>query len=316
MNKNQFQISYFSGNISNLTRKSDISLERLHKGISTYQPFKIKVEFLREYYKKFGKQAYKELRAENLEYFMPSGVWSNRTKSGQLLKPSGLAQIDVDDISDSKELQRIKDMLSNDKHTALLFESPSGLGLKALVRVSITTPPRALLDYFQSSYGIKIDMAAIPEKQPCFVSYDPEAYLNLQAHELILEDKDPIKHGGEFYQSNQNPMPSSSLAPHVQAYCKKLIEQSANYLQEQPQGTGTASLNKAAYKLGRYAKAGLSKSEAAQALYSAFMSRKNHTENEFKNIFEAGWTAGAIAPNQGIIPDRPAGGYLYEQKFS
>ena len=307
---NQFKISYFSENISNLTRKSDISLERLHKGISTHQPFKIKIEFLREYYKKFGKQAYKELRAENLEYFMPSGVWSNRTKSGQLLKASGLAQIDIDDIGDSKELQRIKNILSNDKHTALLFESASGLGLKCLTHISTDKLPSnfvgaVLCSYFKNNYNIDIDPApAANLKGACYISYDPGAYLNLSATPLVIRQRPTKLEGSSVIRSES--VTASELSEREKLYLNSLIKSEAKNIKNVAGGRGGNTLYRAGLRIGSCKNAGIDTELARRFFLEAFLSRESkHTEEEFDSIFEPALKKGQ-AGEQFTIPDRPA----------
>ena len=309
MNK-QFQVSYFDKNICNLTHNFTIELQRLHRGITTYQPFKIKVEFLREYYKKFGKQAYKELRAGNLEYFMPSGVWSDRTKTGQLLKPSGLAQIDVDDISDSKELQRIKNILSNDKHTALLFESPSGLGLKCLTHISTDNPlpnfvGAVLCSYFKDNYNIDIDPApAANLKGACYISYDPTAYLNLSATPLIIRQRPTKLKRSSVIRSES--VTASELSEREKLYLNSLIKSEAKNIKNVAGGRGGNTLYRAGLRVGSCKNAGIDTELARKSFLEAFLSREsNHTEEEFDSIFDPAVKKGQ-AGDQFTIPDRPA----------
>jgi hypothetical protein len=60
--------------------------------------------------------------------------------------------------------------------------SPSGDGLKALVR--ITNPERhrdhfrSLERYFQNQYGLELDSSGVNEARACFESYDPDIVIN------------------------------------------------------------------------------------------------------------------------------------------
>lgn len=303
---NQFFISYFDRNISNLTHKFDIPLWRLHRGITTFEPWRVKVEFLQAFYAKYGKAAYKEVRAENLEYFIPSGIWSNRTTNGKLLKPSGLAQVDIDDIADRTELERIKNQLRNDQHTALLFESPSGRGLKCLTRIGTSFFPNSMGSYYKEKYNIVIDPAPASNiKGACFVSYDPDAYLSLSAKELILKEEErPIELGKSCVSHSQRAA-GEQIADHEQSYLNTVIANKVKAVVDAPQGTGGNTLYRAGLVIGAFNEAGIDTETAEAELKKAFLSRKSkHTEKEFCKIFES-----AIKKGQGgsqmVIPNRP-----------
>lgn len=100
-----------------------------------------------------------------------SGVFSSRDDSS-LTEHSGLMVIDFDGIN-AEEAKRI---LSLDKHTLVCFTSPSGNGLKLIVRV--TNPERhrdhyrSIIRYYDSNYGLEVDPTGINVSRACFVSYD------------------------------------------------------------------------------------------------------------------------------------------------
>lgn len=298
-------ISYFDGGITNTTRQYKISIEKLFSGITTNQDWKKQIDQVRAVLLKHGKGSeYKAAKAK-LPYFMPSGIWSNRTENGKLIKGSDLIQIDVDDLLDNTELERIRAALMADKHTLLLFKSPSGAGLKGLAtHEPDKAPHRASLEEFYSNLEIKIDPSTLFKKQPCYIGYDEQAYLNLNAEPFDLpEYKQAPKKPGEGVKFSNNT--ANSGAAHVQAYCRKIITQSADYVRHATTGQGCDSLNRAAYKCGMYAVAGLNKEDAAAALWQAFNERNsNHSEKEFIRIFERGFEAGRTDPQ--MIKDRPA----------
>jgi hypothetical protein len=301
-------LSYFDGGIKNTTKSYRITLEKLYSGITTCQAWRQQVQHVRTMYQTYGKRAkgepYEKAKAQ-LSYFMPSGVWSDRTTTGKLITPSNLIQIDVDNLV-PENMSTVKNALINDKHTLLLFLSPSGAGFKGLARHEPDKcPSRASLEGFYKELGINIDSAALFSKQPCYVSFDDSAYMNLDAEPFIFEEDNqqtPKKHGGGvvFYSESS----ANSSAPHVQSYCRKIINQSADYVKFAPAGDGCASLNRAAYKCGMYAAAGLNKADAATALWQAFDERQTgHTEHEFLRIFDCGFEAGCGEPK--TIKDRP-----------
>jgi len=80
--------------------------------------------------------------------------------------------IDFDKI-DAEEAKR---NLSLDKHTLVCFISPSGKGVKVVVR--ITNPERhrdhyrSIMRYYDANYGLEVDSTGINESRACFFSYD------------------------------------------------------------------------------------------------------------------------------------------------
>jgi len=75
-----------------------------------------------------------------------------------------------------------KALLSTDPYVYSCWVSPSGDGLKALVKV--TNPERhrdhfrALRTYFHKQYDLEVDESGINESRACFESYDPDIVVN------------------------------------------------------------------------------------------------------------------------------------------
>ena len=75
-----------------------------------------------------------------------------------------------------------KALLSTDPYVYSCWVSPSGDGLKALVKVSNPERHRdhfrALRTYFNKQYDLEVDESGINESRACFESYDPEIVVN------------------------------------------------------------------------------------------------------------------------------------------
>lgn len=123
------------------------------------------------------------IRAGNseLKKMLPVALFSGRfttRKDDALEEHSGLIVLDFDHVN----AEASKALLSTDEYVYACWISPSGEGLKALVRV--TNPERhrehfrALQSYFDSTYGLCADPSGINESRACFESYDPELVLN------------------------------------------------------------------------------------------------------------------------------------------
>lgn len=105
-----------------------------------------------------------------------SGKFTERGNNN-LVEHSGLVAIDFDHLGD--RLAAFKANICNDKHTYMAFISPSGDGLKVVVKIppSIKTHQLscdALSDYYkEETLDSFKDVARV-----CFESYDPEIYFN------------------------------------------------------------------------------------------------------------------------------------------
>jgi hypothetical protein len=118
-----------------------------------------------------------------------SGTFSRRGKE-YLLKHSGLfcGDIDVDALA-GKDLREVRAKLQTSPHVVAFFLSPTGVGLKVIVRVRADASRhdgsyRAVERHILELVGVQIDESGKDEARLCFVSYDPNAYINLNAREI------------------------------------------------------------------------------------------------------------------------------------
>ena len=112
---------------------------------------------------------------------LPVILWAGKFESRRddsIVEHSGLLVLDFDHI----DVEGSKNVLSTDPHVFACWISPSGEGLKALVRISNPSLHRdhfrALQSYFDAEYGLEVDPSGINESRACFDSYDPELVLN------------------------------------------------------------------------------------------------------------------------------------------
>lgn len=115
-----------------------------------------------------------------------SGLFSNSHKADQLIKHSGFIQIDIDHIADVKAF---KNILYKDTYTFCGFDSPTGTGLKLIVKIE----PKAehhkncfleLEKYYKAKYNIQIDPACKDICRLCFISFDKDLFLNENAEQF------------------------------------------------------------------------------------------------------------------------------------
>jgi BT4734-like, N-terminal domain len=149
------------------------------------------IENLRTLLKNEGKQAY-DREKTNLAAFTMSASCSDRKT---LLAHNGLIQADLDNLNGT--LLAVRERMKSDPHVVAGFVSPSGKGLKIAFRVP-ANPERhresfeAVSCYVREKYGEKIDPACKDPLRLCFISSDPEAWLNEDAIELNVDAWRPI----------------------------------------------------------------------------------------------------------------------------
>jgi len=107
-----------------------------------------------------------------------SGIFSQRCDAG-LIKPSGLVCLDFDDVP---EVEKFKKALSMCKYVRSAFISPSGTGVKVIVKINGDHKDRCndLADYFRSEFlDLQTDICRV-----CFESYDKKIYYNPKSEEF------------------------------------------------------------------------------------------------------------------------------------
>jgi len=108
-----------------------------------------------------------------------SGTFNKRTDAS-LIEHSGLICLDFDGYTKSKELLQDKENLSKNKYVFSVFISPSGNGLKVLVKIPAdaenhTNYFNSLEKYFNSPY---FDKTSKNVSRVCYESYDPLLHIN------------------------------------------------------------------------------------------------------------------------------------------
>ena len=108
-----------------------------------------------------------------------SGTFNKRQDSA-LLEHSGFICLDFDGYTTVKDMKEEKDALSKDKYVYSVFISPSGDGLKALVRIPKDPDNHknyfnSLEKHFNSKY---FDKTSKNLSRVCYESYDPNIFIN------------------------------------------------------------------------------------------------------------------------------------------
>ena len=135
----------------------------------------------------------KDALKKSLPCYVFAGEFKERNSNG-LISHSGICIIDYDKFPNQDEMQRIFEMLKSNPYIISAFVSPSGNGLKALVRIpkaDKTTHPRYFKEFnkrFETEY---FDISNSNVDRVCFESYDPNIYINYDAQifDPVLNDE-------------------------------------------------------------------------------------------------------------------------------
>jgi len=120
--------------------------------------------------------------------FTPVGVFNENRKTEKLANYSRLLHLDIDKIT-NEELLKLSGDLKNDNTVFCSFVSPSGDGLKIFYKINDTAENHSknsnlLISLFEKQYEIKADPQVKDIARLCFISSDPNLYLNQNSKPL------------------------------------------------------------------------------------------------------------------------------------
>jgi len=154
--------------------------------------WKIKIDPIRQAFEKRELVQANSLKRA-LPAFTPSGTFKERRKKESIDSYSGLLHLDYDKVED---VERLKESIIGIPFTYSAFISPSGKGLKVLVKTDAILETHteffnALRAYYDGIVGLESDGAVKDVTRLCFVSYDPELYLNESSEIYTIQNTLP-----------------------------------------------------------------------------------------------------------------------------
>lgn len=295
------RVSFFNSFSDNMPK--DVKIMDIIKDISG-ERWKEQTEQLRNLrksnLKEYGRQKL------TLPFFTMAGTFTKRQKRG-FLKSSGYIILDIDGLS-LEEVASVRKELEADKHTAISFLSPSGIGLKIAFKVKISNDMEcksaftAISNYFASEHNIELDQSGKDISRACFVSYDPNVYYNPDADQFIYE-LTPNNH------ELTKPIKAPTNKSRIEKYILSVINGELERITAAVSGTGNEALNIAAMKVAQLYHLGLfDKGPLKNHFTRAYLNRGNSYKNtvEASNTFESGWNTGIKTPrdiSQGVTYD-------------
>ena len=219
-----------------------------------------------------------------------SGEFTRRADDA-LFEHSGLIVLDFDHV----DVNESKGFVGADDHVYACWTSPSGDGLKALVRV--TNPERhrdhfrALIKYFERTHGLELDESGINESRACFESYDPD---------IIIKD-DYKKFGHFTTEFAEAQVPTNEAYDHTD-YMK--LNLACRMIRLAKDGEKWITLNRAAILCGGYVAAGkMEEEEVIRILFREVCKREVDNEDHAKQTIIAGIEKGKQMPIRDIIDE-------------
>ena len=217
-----------------------------------------------------------------------SGEFSSRADEA-LFEHSGYIVLDFDHV----DVEATKTALATDDYIYACWLSPSGDGIKALVR--ITNPERhrdhfrALTAYLSRQHGLEVDETGINESRACFESYDPD---------III--KDDYKRFGHFTTEHAEAQIPTNDAYSYTDYMK--LNLAARMIRNAKDGEKWATLNKAAILCGGYISAGrMEEEEVLRVLFREIEKRDIDSDDHAKQTIISGIEKGKALPIKDII---------------
>lgn len=221
---------------------------------------------------------------KNLPAICFSGTFSKRADDA-IMEHSGIICLDFDGYPSEDAMLDFKESLTNDEYVMSAFISPSGNGLKVLVKIPADKVNHkryfdALGEYFNSEY---FDVTSKNISRVCYESYDPDVYTNYES-----------KTWDKVSESSYEPLVVGSSAPKIPITNEnKIVEILVKWWTKKfPMVEGqrnnnafvlAAALNEygiskslAGFVLKQYASSGFSESEISATIDSAYRDVVSH----------------------------------------
>lgn len=240
--------------------------------------------------KKLGEQVDKIKKG--LPAFTASGTFpSGQRHKDKLIQHSGRLQIDVDKLP-ADRLQLVKEQLATDPHMEATFLSPSGTGVKAVMRIPVCANDEehkqaflAAENYLSQQYQLKIDDSTKDVSRLLFASYDQDLVRQSNSVELDVARWLPE-------QKQRTATQQATTAEHGQAYAQKVLEGACQQIRAAALGERHNTRIKQAYLVGGYVAGGYL--ESSFALDQLLQAAKDNTEDltkatkDIENAFRDG----------------------------
>lgn len=167
----------------------EVEINKILKSISENY-YKERIEKIRSVIKEGEKKEADELK-KMLPGFTPCGFFNDKRTKESLEEYSGIIHLDYDKIDKPEEL---KELLNQIPYTYASFISPSGKGLKVFIKTNSTAENHKeafnlVRDFYDGVLQIESDASVKDLARFCYVSYDPNLYLDEEAEIFDIKEE-------------------------------------------------------------------------------------------------------------------------------
>jgi len=217
----------------------------------------------------------------NLKKKLPSILFSGKFEkrsAKSIIQHSGLICLDFDQFPSDKEMEENRQKLQSDKYTFALFTSPSGDGLKLIVKIPADPENHkqyfeALKNYYDSQY---FDIACSDVSRVCYESFDANIFVNKSSEIFTQKIEEEEK---EYYKWDDVTVPITSQNEIITKLQKWWVKK-----HPMVEGLRNKNLFVLAIAFNEY---GVTKDEAERFCYN--YTTKDFTEREIDKIIDSAY---------------------------
>ena len=203
-------------------------LEEIHTG-----KYKHAIVYLRKSLAEKKEEAYNKAK-KSLPAFTPSGKFVGGRKMEFLVEYSNTIILDIDKLS-KEDLIKTSHLANQSKFTYASFISPSGNGLKILVKIA---SPKAehketfllVQVYYEKLLKLEIDKSGKDITRLCFYSWDENLYLNENASVFASETKQSCQAELVEASPTDNLQPTTDNSEAIYNHCIKFTEKKVQFV--------------------------------------------------------------------------------------
>lgn len=196
--------------------------------------YKHAIVYLRKSLSENKLEAYEKAK-KSLPAFTPSGKFIGGRKMEFLAEYSNCIILDIDKLL-PEELAKINHLARQSEFTYACFISPSGNGLKILVKVNSTKVEHketflAIQVHYEKLLNLEIDKSGKDITRLCFYSYDENLFINENATVFASETQQSNQTELVEVSQTDNPKPTTDNSEAVYNHCIKFTEKKVQFSQ-------------------------------------------------------------------------------------
>lgn len=187
----------------------------------------------------------KNLPKKERPYITPYGTFSKRNNDSLITFNKDIICLDYDKLN-RNQIRYMNDYYSNEPYTLLSLISPSGNGLKVLIKAEHGFKPEALYNGLKANKELfsiarsEADTMQFVLSQPMFIPYSEKPYFNPSAEPMNVEFKEPKKvHPSEPIKLDSIKVESTKNTSRVNRFFTNRVNMLLESLQQRPLESGT-----------------------------------------------------------------------------